>query len=129
MTGTHPGTWLARRALAAGMPIIARQAGPGTRGKVAEPQLPEGGGLGVDSAGPEIFSSATPERGGGCSTPTTGATSMPAATTSCRARQRTAITARLTPLFDENTVDERRETCAAPLRKVGEMTLVRAIRY
>jgi len=97
----------------------------------AEPQLAEGGGLDVDSvdgAGPEIFSSAAPMHGNWLfyvnywgNFDSTGYNFDDAA------HQRELITAQLSLIFNENTVDERRETFMVPLRKVGELTLIRSI--
>ena len=99
----------------------------------AEPLLAEGGGLDVDSvdgAGPEIFSSAAPAHGTWLfyvnywgNFDATGYNFDP------HAQSRPLITAQLNLIFNENTVDERRETYVVPLRKVGELTLIRATRY
>jgi uncharacterized protein YfaP (DUF2135 family) len=99
----------------------------------AEPQLAEGGGLDVDSvdgAGPEIFSSAAPEHGAWLfyvnywgNFDQTGYNFNQAA------HQRDLIMARLSLIYDENTVNERREFYVVPLRKVGELTLIKAIHY
>ena len=38
------------------------------------------------------------------------------------------ISARITLIFDENTPAERRETFTVPMRKIGDLTLVRSFR-
>jgi uncharacterized protein YfaP (DUF2135 family) len=99
----------------------------------AQPVLANGGGLDVDSvdgAGPEMFSMVAPLRGayhayvnywgnfGG------GGYHFDE-----RTRKREVITATLTLVFDENTPKERRETVLVPLRKIGDLTLVRSFVY
>lgn len=39
------------------------------------------------------------------------------------------ITARLTMVTNENTTDERQETDVVPLRRVGDLSFVRAMLY
>ncbi|WP_420995366.1 YfaP family protein [Cupriavidus sp. 30B13] len=99
----------------------------------ASPLLPEGGGLDVDSvdgAGPEIFSSAAPRPGvwlfyvnywGNFDA---GGYNFQAG-----ANARDLITARLTLIYNENTLDEKRETLAMPLRKLGELALMKSVRF
>ena len=43
-------------------------------------------------------------------------------------RERPVITARVTLVFDENTGAEKRETRVVPMRKIGDLTLVRSFR-
>lgn len=96
-----------------------------------DPVLPEGGGLDVDSvdgSGPIIFSSAAPAPGTWLfyanywgNFDASGYDFAP------HGRQRDVITARLTLVFNENTVNERRETYTVPMRKVGDLTLIRAV--
>lgn len=95
-----------------------------------DPVLTSGGGLDVDSvdgAGPEIFSTAAPLHGvyhvflnywgnfgaGGYHFDE-------------KTRKRDVITATITLLFNENTVREKRETYVVPMRKIGELTLVKS---
>ncbi len=99
----------------------------------AQPLLSGGGGFDVDSvdgAGPEIFSVAAPVRGAyqvyvnywgnfGAS-----GYHFDEAT-----RQRDVITARVTLVVHENTTRERRESFVVPLRKIGDLNLVRAFQY
>lgn len=98
----------------------------------ANPLLQTGGGLDVDSVdggGPEIFSTATPQAGtyliyvnywGNFNA--AGYNFDP------DAHERPIITARFTIVQNENTVDERLETVVVPLRRVGDLTFVRALR-
>ena len=43
-----------------------------------------------------------------------------------KTRKRDVISARITLVFDENTPAERRETFSVPMRKIGDLTLVRS---
>lgn len=95
----------------------------------ASPLLANGGGLDVDSvdgAGPEMFSIAAPLPGtyrvyvnywGNF-----GASGYHFDEST---RQKPVITARVTLVFDENTGAERRETYTIPMRKIGDLQLVR----
>jgi uncharacterized protein YfaP (DUF2135 family) len=95
-----------------------------------DPVLTNGGGLDVDSvdgAGPEMFSMAAPLRGvyhvfvnywGNI-----GAAGYHFDEST---RKRDVITTTVTLVFDENTVREKRETFTAPLRKIGDLTLVKS---
>jgi uncharacterized protein YfaP (DUF2135 family) len=97
-----------------------------------QPILANGGGLDVDSvdgAGPEMFSMTAPMAGtyhvyvnywGNFGS---GGYHFDEAT-----RQREVISARITLVFDENTLAERRETFNVPMRKIGDLTLVRSFR-
>jgi uncharacterized protein YfaP (DUF2135 family) len=94
------------------------------------PVLTNGGGLDVDSvdgAGPEMFSMTAPQQGayhvyvnywGNFGA---GGYHFDEST-----RQRDLITAGITLVFDENTPAERRETFRVPMRKIGDLTLVRS---
>lgn len=99
----------------------------------AQPLLSDGGGLDVDSvdgAGPEIFSTAAPRPGvwlfyvnywgnfnaGGYNFDE-------------KAHDRDLITAQLTLIFNENTPNERREFVTVPLRKIGELALMKSVRF
>lgn len=99
----------------------------------AQPLLSDGGGLDVDSvdgAGPEIFSTAAPRPGvwlfyvnywgnfnaGGYNFDE-------------KAHDRDLITAQLTLIYNENTPNERREFVSVPLRKIGELALMKSIRF
>ena len=99
----------------------------------AHPVLSNGGGLDVDSvdgAGPEMFSMTAPLRGayhvyvnywgnfGG------GGYHFDENT-----RKKDVITTTVTLVFEENTLRERRETFAIPLRKIGDLNLVKSFLY
>lgn len=96
----------------------------------ANPVLANGGGLDVDSvdgAGPEMFSITAPLPGayhvyvnywGNFGA---GGYHFDEGT-----RQQPVITARVTLVFDENTGAERRQTFTVPMRKIGDLTLVRS---
>jgi uncharacterized protein YfaP (DUF2135 family) len=98
-----------------------------------DPVLSNGGGLDVDSvdgAGPEIFSMSAPLRGayhvyvnywgnfgsGGYHFDET-------------TRKRDVITTTVTLVFEENTLRERRETHLVPLRRIGDLGLVKSFVY
>lgn len=96
----------------------------------AQPVLRDGGGLDVDSVdgpGPEMFSMTVPPRGayhvyvnywgnfGGSGYHFDEST-----------RQRDVITANVTLVFHENTPSEKRETFRIPLRKIGDLGLVKS---
>ncbi|CAE6689821.1 hypothetical protein R20943_00006 [Paraburkholderia aspalathi] len=98
----------------------------------ANPTLEDGSGFDVDSvdgAGPGIFSSAAPEHGTWLfflnywgNFDSTGYNFDAAA------HERDVITATLTLVFNENTPNERRETMVVPLRKIGDLQLVKSER-
>lgn len=99
----------------------------------AHPVLTNGAGLDVDSVdgpGPEMFTMASPQRGNyhvyvnfwgklGA-----GGYHFDEST-----RRREVIAARVTLVFNENTVREKRETFIVPLRSIGELTLVKSFIY
>ncbi|WP_103707840.1 YfaP family protein [Paraburkholderia eburnea] len=94
------------------------------------PILEDGSGFDVDSvdgAGPGIFSSAAPEHGTWLfflnywgNFDSTGYNF------DAHAHDRDVITATLTLVFNENTPNERRETRVVPLRKIGDLMLVKS---
>lgn len=96
----------------------------------ANPILEDGSGFDVDSvdgAGPGIFSSAAPEHGTWLfflnywgNFDSTGYNF------DAHAHDRDVITATLTLVFNENTPNERRETRVVPLRKIGDLMLVKS---
>ncbi|MNF17786.1 hypothetical protein D3C80_2214950 [compost metagenome] len=43
--------------------------------------------------------------------------------------QNEVITAQISLVFNENTVDEKRETFLVPLRTIGDLLLVKSFRY
>lgn len=98
-----------------------------------DPVLANGGGLDVDSvdgAGPEMFSMSAPLRGlyhvyvnywgnfGAAGYHFDEST-----------RKRDVITSTITLVFDENTQRERRETYVVPLRRIGDLCLVKSFAY
>jgi uncharacterized protein YfaP (DUF2135 family) len=99
----------------------------------ARPLLGDGSGFDVDSvdgAGPGIFSSPNPEKGtwlfylnywGNFNE---GGYNFEAA-----AHDKQVITAQLTLVSNENTVNEKRETFLVPLRKIGDLVLVRTLQW
>lgn len=98
----------------------------------ASPLLPEGGGLDVDSvdgAGPEIFSSAAPRPGVWLFYVNYwGNFDASGYNFDGGAHERDLITARLTLIYNENTLNEKRETLVMPLRKLGELALMKSVR-
>ncbi len=101
----------------------------GLHGFFANPTLADGSGFDVDSvdgAGPEIYSSATPEPGVWLFYLNYwGNFDQTGYNFDANAHDRPVITAMLTLVFNENTLNERRETYIVPLRKIGELTLVK----
>jgi uncharacterized protein YfaP (DUF2135 family) len=99
----------------------------------ADPVLSNGGGLDVDSvdgAGPEMFSMAAPLRGvyyvyvnywGNFGA---GGYHFDEST-----RKQDVITTTVTIVLNENSPKEKRETFMVPLRKIGDLTLVRSFVY
>lgn len=98
----------------------------------ASPLLRSGGGLDVDSVdggGPEIFSTATPVPGNYLLYVNYWGNFNAAGYNFERdAHEKAVITARFTLVQNENTPDERMETVTVPLRRVGDLTFVRALR-
>ena len=98
----------------------------------AKPQLQTGGGLDVDSVdggGPEIFSTATPMPGNYLIYVNYwGNFNAASYNFDPAAHEKPIITARFTIVLNENTPDEKMETVTVPLRRVGELTFVRALR-
>jgi uncharacterized protein YfaP (DUF2135 family) len=99
----------------------------------AAPVLTNGGGLDVDSvdgAGPEMFSMAAPLRGvyhvfvNYWGNFTESGYHFDEST-----RKQNVITTTVTVIFDENSPRERRQTFTAPLRKIGDLTLVKSFVY
>jgi uncharacterized protein YfaP (DUF2135 family) len=98
----------------------------------ANPTLADGSGFDVDSvdgAGPGIFSSAAPQRGTWLFFLNYwGNFDSSGYNFDAAAHDRDVITATLTLVFNENTPNERRETRIVPLRKIGDLTLVKSER-
>lgn len=99
----------------------------------AHPVLGNGGGLDVDSvdgAGPEMFSMTAPMHGmyhvyvnywGNFNTAGYNFDETQ--------HERIIISTQITLLFDENTPHEKRETLIVPLRRIGDLTLVKSFAY
>lgn len=98
-----------------------------------QPVLQGGGGLDVDSVdgpGPEMFTTITPLRGAyhvfinywG---------NLGAGGYNFEADQlkKPVITTRVTLVFNENTANEKRESFVIPLRKIGDLTLVKSFMF
>lgn len=98
----------------------------------ASPILANGGGLDVDSvdgAGPEMFSLAAPVAGTyHVYVNYWGNFGAEGYHFDESTRQQPVISARITLVFDENTGAEKRETFTVPMRKIGDLTLVRSFR-
>lgn len=99
----------------------------------ASPLLPAGGGLDVDSvdgAGPEIFSSSAPQAGVWLFYVNYwGNFNAAGYNFDKNSNTQDLITCRLTLIYNENTLNERREMLVMPLRKLGELALVRSVRF
>lgn len=95
----------------------------GAHASYRTPVLPNGGAIDVDErdAGPEIFSMPAPLRG----------TYLLFVNYFGRGHRATQplVTATVTVITEENTVDEKRETSVMPLRKPGDLVLARTVRY
>lgn len=96
----------------------------------SHPVLSDGSGLDVDSVdgpGPEVFTSGEPQQGtylvyvnywGNLGSQ--GYNFDP------NSNRKEVVTAQISLVFQENTVNERRETFVVPLRAIGELTLVKS---
>lgn len=97
----------------------------------ANPVLKVGGGFDVDSvdgAGPEIFSSASPSAGTWLFYVNYwGNFNAAGYNFDDGAHDKHIITCTLSLITDENTAHEKRETLLIPLRKVGDLTLMRRL--
>lgn len=99
----------------------------------ADPVMINGGGLDTDSVdgpGPEMFTMAEPVRGtyfiyvnywgnlgsGGYNF-------------NDRTNRNAVVTTQVNLVFNENTVNEKRETFVVPLRTIGDLVLVKSFRY
>ena len=95
----------------------------------AQPRLPAGGGFDVDSvdgAGPEIFSVTAPVRSAWQAYVNYwGNFGASGYHFDEKTRTRDVVTARITLIVHENTPRERRESFVVPLRKIGDLNLVR----
>jgi uncharacterized protein YfaP (DUF2135 family) len=99
----------------------------------AQPVLSNGGGLDVDSvdgAGPEMFSMTAPMHGMyHVYINYWGNFNAAGYNFDADRHERVIISTQITLLFDENTPHERRETIIVPLRRIGDLTLVKSFAY
>ncbi len=97
----------------------------------AQPVLQGGGGLdadSVDGAGPEMFSLAAPQRGAYHVFVNYWANFGDAGYHfDASQRRKPIITARLTFVYNENTLQERRESYSIPLRNIGDLIHVKSL--
>lgn len=99
----------------------------------ADPVMNNGGGLDTDSVdgpGPEMFTMAEPVRGtyliyvnywGNLGT---GGYNF-----NDRSNRNVVVTTQINLIFNENTVNEKRETFVVPLRTIGDLVFVKSFRY
>jgi uncharacterized protein YfaP (DUF2135 family) len=99
----------------------------------AQPVLNNGGGLDVDSvdgAGPEMFSMTAPMHGQyHVYVNYWGNFSAAGYNFDATQHERAIISTQITLVFDENTPNEKRETMMVPLRRIGDLTLVKSFAY
>lgn len=99
----------------------------------ADPVMSNGGGLDVDSVdgpGPEVFTMAAPLQGGyAVYVNYWGNYGASGYNFDDGSNERDLITTRITLVYAENTINEKRETFVVPLRGIGELQLVKAFRY
>jgi uncharacterized protein YfaP (DUF2135 family) len=99
----------------------------------ADPLLKEGGGLDVDSVdgpGPEMFTTITPIHGVyHLYINYWGNLDNSGYNFDQSKLVKPIITAQVTLLFNENSVDEKRESFIIPLRKIGDLNLIKSFIY
>jgi len=99
----------------------------------AQPVLDNGGGLDVDSvdgAGPEMFSMTAPMHGQyHVYVNYWGNFNAAGYNFDATQHERAIISTQITLIFDENTPNEKRETMIVPLRRIGDLTLVKSFAY
>lgn len=99
----------------------------------AHPVLGNGGGFDVDSvdgAGPEMFSMTAPMHGAyHVYVNYWGNFNAAGYNFDAGAHQQHIITTQITLVFEENTPHEKRETVIVPLRRIGDLTLVKSFVY
>ena len=99
----------------------------------AQPVLNNGGGLDVDSvdgAGPEMFSMTAPLHGQyHVYINYWGNFNAAGYNFDSAQHEKVIISTQITLIFDENTPHEKRETIIAPLRRIGDLTLVKSFAY
>lgn len=99
----------------------------------ADPVLSNGGGLDTDSVdgpGPEVFTMTAPLKGGyAVYVNYWGNYGSEGYNFDESSNQQEVITTRITLVFEENTVNEKRETFIVPLRAIGDLQLIKSFRY
>lgn len=99
----------------------------------AKPVLDGGGGLDVDSVdgpGPEMFTTVAPKHGAyHVYVNYWGNFSQGGYNFDESKREQPIITARVTLVYYENTAKEKRESFVIPLRKIGELNLVKSFLF
>lgn len=99
----------------------------------ANPRLPGGGGLdpdGVDGPGPEMFTVAAPLHGTYLVYVNYwGNLNSQGYNFQNGSNQQDVITAEINLVFNENTVNEKRETFVVPMRTIGDLVLVKTFNY
>jgi uncharacterized protein YfaP (DUF2135 family) len=99
----------------------------------ASPVLSNGGGLDVDSvdgAGPEMFSMTAPMHGlYHVYVNYWGNFNAAGYNFDEKQHEQAIISTQITLVFDENTPHEKRETMIVPLRRIGDLTLVKSFAY
>jgi len=100
----------------------------------ARPVLDGGGGLDLDSVdgpGPEMFSTVAPQRGAYHVYVNYWGSYSQAEGYSFDEGRRSlpVVTVRVELVFHENTPDEKRESFVVPMRKIGDLTLVKSFLY
>jgi uncharacterized protein YfaP (DUF2135 family) len=99
----------------------------------SNPLLKAGGGLDVDSVdgpGPEIFTTNTPMHGVyHLYINYWGNLDDSGYNFDSKKLEKPIITANITLLFDENTVNEKRESFIIPLRRIGDLNLIKSFVY
>jgi uncharacterized protein YfaP (DUF2135 family) len=99
----------------------------------ADPAMSNGGGLDVDSVdgpGPEMFTMTMPLHGTyAIYLNYWGNLGAQGYNFDDASNRREMITTEVTLVFDENTVNEKRETFVVPLRNIGDTQLIKAFRY
>ncbi len=105
----------------------------GQHASFAAPVLNGGGGLDLDSVdgpGPEMFTTIEPVRGlYHVYVNYWGNFSQAGYNFDDGQRQQTIITTQITLIFFENTVREKRQTFTVPLRKIGDVNLVKSFLF